>query len=105
MAEQGFTFFAAGNEPFWSLKIDSVNQLLFKTPHSSINFEKIIRSTTENEVIFDASTDSTHQLSIKTQDKYCQDSMSGYLFSQTVTATLQSLEVDTLRGCGLFLDN
>lgn len=104
LAEQGFTFFAAGNEPFWSLKIDSLNQVIFETPDSSKNLGEANLPTIEDKVIFVASTNST-QLAFQVHDEYCQDSMSGYLFPQTVTATLQSSKVDTLRGCGLFLDN
>lgn len=103
LAEQGFTFFAAGNEPFWSLTIDSVNQVIFETPDSSKNLGEANLPTIEDKVIFVASTNST-QLAFQVHDEYCQDSMSGYLFPQTVTATLQQSKVDTLRGCGLFLN-
>lgn len=58
----------------------------------------------EDEVLFEVSTDST-QISIRIQDEYCRDSMSGYLFPQTVEATFQTAEMDTLRGCALFLNN
>lgn len=105
LAEQGFTFFAAGNEPFWSLKIDSLNRAMFETPDSSINFGEVNRSTLKNVIFLEASTDSTqHSIQIQVQEEYCQDSMSGYLFPQTVTATLHPSEVDTLRGCGIYLD-
>lgn len=104
LAEQGFTFFSAGNEPFWSVKVDSLNEMIFETPDSSIHFGEINTSTMQNKVLFSASTDST-ELSVQVQDVYCQDSMSGYLFPQTVLATLQPSEMDTLRGCGLFLED
>lgn len=103
LANQGYTFFATGNEPFWSLKIDSLNQAIFETPESSINFEEVNRSSTNGEIVFEGSTDST-QITIQVRSDYCRDSMSGYLFPQTVTATLQPFESDTLRGCGIFLD-
>lgn len=103
LAEQGFTFFAAGNEPFWSLRIDSLNQLIFETPDSSIHFGEVNQSIIENEMSLDASTDST-QLSVQVQDEYCQDSMSGYLFPLTITATMQPSGTDSLKGCGLFLE-
>jgi uncharacterized membrane protein len=104
LADQGYTFFAAGNEPFWSIKIDSLNQMIFETPDSSKNFGEINRSSSNDKIVFETSADTT-QITIQVKDQFCQDSMSGYLFSQTVTAVLEPSEMDTLRGCGLFLDH
>lgn len=103
LSNKGFTFFAAGNEPFWSLKIDSFNQAIFETPESSINFGEVNRSSTDKEAVFEGSTDST-QITFQVRSDPCQDSMSGYLFPQTVTVSLQPFESDSLQGCGIFLD-
>ncbi|NBC66777.1 MAG: hypothetical protein GVY07_14115 [Bacteroidetes bacterium] len=102
LSEQGYTFFAAGNEPFWSMKIDSLQQLTYEKPGSTRNLGEVSRSMIDNAKLIQTSTDST-QLSIRVQDKYCRDSMSGYLFPKTVMAVMKSAQVDTLRGCGLFL--
>ncbi|MDR9364343.1 MAG: copper resistance protein NlpE N-terminal domain-containing protein [Balneolaceae bacterium] len=104
LSEQGFIFFAAGNEPFWSIKIDSLNLMTYEKPGSTRNLGEVSRSMIENGILFETSADSI-QLSIRVQDKYCRDSMSGYLFPETVTAVMKSSQVDTLRGCGLFLEN
>lgn len=103
LAVKGFTYFAAGNEPFWSLKIDSLNQLLFETPNRELNVGETVLSEIEDKIQFEASSDSI-QIAVQIRREYCQDSMSGYLFPQTVTVLMQTSGVDTLRGCGLFLN-
>ncbi len=102
LADQGYMFFAAGNEPFWSLRIDSLNQVVFESPESELNLGTVNADSVKNKMQFEVSTDST-QLSLEIQDEYCQDSMSGYLFPLTITATMQPSKVDSLHGCGLFL--
>lgn len=104
LANEGYAFYANGNEPFWSLTIDSLNQAVFESPERKINLGKVDLSTFKNEMRFEASTDST-QLSVQIKDEFCQDSMSGYLFPLTITATLQPSPVDSLQGCGLFIDS
>lgn len=104
LADRGYAFFATGNEPFWSIQIDSLDQLIFESPEKELNFGKINASTIRNEMQFETSTDST-QLSVQIRDEYCQDSMSGYLFPLIISVTMQPFPVDTLEGCGLFLDS
>ncbi|MDX1642441.1 MAG: copper resistance protein NlpE N-terminal domain-containing protein, partial [Balneolaceae bacterium] len=103
LASQGFKFFAGGNEPFWSVKMDSLNQLIFETPDSTQRFGRADSSKKGDQVSLSASTES-RRLTIQSEDKYCQDSMNGYLFPQNVTLILQTTERDTLSGCGLFLN-
>lgn len=103
LAEQGHTFFAAGNEPFWSLKVDSLNHLIFETPELSQNLGETDFLNTSGEIQLEAETNSTH-ISVHVRKSYCRDSMSGYLFPQTATAILQTADVDTLHGCGVFLN-
>lgn len=101
LAEQRYTFFATGNEPFWSIKIDSLNQVMFESPEMKVDLGILDPSVIKSEMQFEISTDST-QLSVQITDEYCQDSMSGYLFPLTITATMQPSNVDSLKGCGLF---
>lgn len=101
LANKGYAFYAKGNEPFWSLTIDSLNQVIFESPERKLNLGKVDLSTFKNEMRFETSSDSA-QFSLQIQDEYCQDSMSGYLFPLTITATMQPSPVDSLKGCGLF---
>ncbi|WP_234572526.1 copper resistance protein NlpE N-terminal domain-containing protein [Rhodohalobacter sp. 614A] len=103
LAKQGFTFYAGGNEPFWSVKMDSMNNFIFETPDSSQHFEKTDSTRNTDQIIFEGNSDSG-QITIQVMDNYCQDSMSGYLFPQTVSVVLAPAKTDTLAGCGLFLD-
>lgn len=103
LADQGFTFFAGGNEPFWSLKVDSTNHIIFETPDSSMNFQQTNSSKSDSIVVLEAISDS-NEITIQAKNEYCQDSMSGYLFPKTVSVYLKTARTDTLTGCGLFLN-
>lgn len=104
LADHGFKFYAGGNEPFWSVKMDSLNHLIFETPDSTQYFGQADSSKNGNQVILSASSESG-QLTIQAGDRYCQDSMSGYLFPRQVIIIMQTEKRDTLSGCGLFLNN
>lgn len=104
LADQGYKFYAGGNEPFWSLKIDSLNHLIFETPDSTQRFSDTDSTKDGDTVILKANSESG-QITIQAEDNYCQDSMSGYLFPQTVSVVLESARNDTLSGCGLFLNS
>lgn len=103
LADQGFTFFANGNEPFWSVKVDSMNRTIFGTPDATQNFGRTDSTQFNDSIVFEAKADS-NQIIIRVNKISCQDSMSGYLFPRTVTVYLQSAKTDTLTGCGLFLN-
>ncbi len=103
LREEGIKFFATGNEPFWNIQIDPSNRIVFKTPESTQNFDITDSSKTDTIIQYISATDSTNII-VRVEDSYCQDSMSGYLFSETVTVLLQNGKSDTLKGCGLFLN-
>lgn len=103
LADQGFKFFANGNEPFWSVKMDSLNHLTFETPDSTLRFEEADSSNEGSHIILKAHSESA-QITLQTQRNFCQDSMSGYLFPREVTVFLHTAKRDTLSGCGLFLN-
>jgi len=103
LAVQGYKYFAAGNEPFWSLKIDSLHHAVFKTPDSQIEFEQMELPDTSNNVEIDLKQNNI-SLTISIQEDICRDSMSGYLFPQTVEVILQTIKPNTFKGCGLFLN-
>lgn len=104
LADQGFKFYAGGNEPFWSVKMDSLNNLIYETPDSTLRFSDTDSTKNENQVILKASSESI-QITIQAGNNYCQDSMSGYLFPRKATVYLQMVNRDTLTGCGLFLNS
>lgn len=103
LADQEFKFFAGGNEPFWSLRIDSLNNLIFETPDSTVTFGKADSSKIGNRIVLKA-VSKTGQITVHSNDIYCQDSMSGYLFPRTVSILFEPAIQDTLTGCGLFLN-
>lgn len=103
MAERGYLFYAAGNEPFWSLRLDSMNHLFYKTPLDSTLFEAKDLSYSGRQTTLRASSD-LGRITVDTIDRYCQDSMSGYLFPLEVKVYLNTSVRDTLNGCGLYLN-
>lgn len=104
LANQEFKFYAGGNEPFWSVKKDSLNNLIFETPDSTKHFSDADSTKEGNQIILKAVSESG-QITIQATNNYCQDSMSGYLFPQTVFVILESARNDTLNGCGTFLNS
>lgn len=104
LADQGYTFYAGGNEPFWSLKIDSLNRLIFETPDSTRHFSDADSTKDGNTVVVKANSE-LGQITIQAGSNYCQDSMSGYLFPRQIKVIMQSAKQDTLTGCGTFLNS
>ncbi|MEX2456048.1 MAG: copper resistance protein NlpE N-terminal domain-containing protein [Balneolaceae bacterium] len=99
--EEGVTFVSNGNEPFWSVQIFEENKLKFQTPEA--NWTASISNIKQNrdEQIYQAEAD-TGSLKIFIRDEYCRDSMSGFLFTHTVSVQVNN---DTeMNGCGRFLE-
>ena len=99
LREEGVQFTASGNEPFWTIQIDRNNNAVLTTPGFEIN-TTIENFNTESLVIHtNFETDSeTAYLSVSKQ--YCVDSMSGFLFTHTITLSMDS---ETMYGCGKVL--
>lgn len=100
--ENGVTYQASGNEPFWGIRIYQENRLLFSEPGDSLRFESIsIERENKKRIRVDAENDSA-SLNLTLENRLCRDSMSGALFSyssQLIISKISS-EPDTLTGCG-----
>lgn len=99
LKEKGIDFIASGNEPFWSIQLDAGNTLIYRTPEDSIQIQAPDIQSSEEEISF--STGGAHSIEMQAVKKYCIDTMSGFLFTHTVTARVDGR---SLTGCGLFLD-
>lgn len=96
---RGITWLASGNEPFWSIrKMDK--DAVYSTPESEIELELIEKSEDSSVERFRFESDEM-SISVVAHDTFCRDSMSGFLFDQTVEITLNGEE--THRGCGKYL--
>ena len=97
----GFTFIAYGNEPFWSVQVTNKEYVIYQTPQmrksGSLEQRRFDESFNSLEALFGSGE--TLQLSFT--NEFCRDSMSGFLFSRTVTLQYEGREE---RGCGRFLN-
>ncbi|MEX0904588.1 MAG: copper resistance protein NlpE N-terminal domain-containing protein [Balneolaceae bacterium] len=99
--EEGIDFIASGNEPFWSVRINTEISLLYITPGDSIRAASPQVQETDSSAIYTADTGS-QTITLHAEEKYCVDSMSGFLFTHTVTA--ETGDPELLHGCGIYLD-
>jgi len=105
LGEDGIEFTASGNEPFWSVRISRDRELNYQTPDRSILLDarKLIDSKSEpsagNTIIYHAVSDTSEYI-LQINPVHCQDNMSGFLFTHTVTFTIDN---KLYRGCGTFL--
>jgi uncharacterized membrane protein len=95
---KGFTFWATGNEPGWTLRIGP-KQTIFETDYGPF---KHAFATTPPEKIADAMTtyhlsSDEHRLDIVLRKLACEDSTSGDQFETTVIAIFDG---KPLPGCG-----
>lgn len=101
LRQKGFEFIAAGNEPFWSIRVTDKDYVIYETPQirksGSLEQDKF----DETSPGLNAAFGSGETLELAVSDEYCRDSMSGFLFTHTVTL---QFEGDEQRGCGRFLN-
>ncbi|MCC5906074.1 MAG: copper resistance protein NlpE N-terminal domain-containing protein [Balneolaceae bacterium] len=98
--EDGVRLVASGNEPFWSVHIEGENKLNFLTPDSTLSFEINKPSGSDDKLSYSAEED-FGKFQLNLVEKYCQDTMSGYLFTHTATIEIAGNSMD---GCATFLD-
>ena len=100
LKEDGVHLVASGNEPFWSVRIEGETKLTFLTPDSTLSFEINKPAGNDDILSFSAEQDfGTFRLNL--EEKYCQDTMSGYLFPHTATIEIAG---NSMNGCAAFLD-
>ncbi|MGB4772007.1 MAG: hypothetical protein WBP58_11130 [Chitinophagaceae bacterium] len=100
-------FFANGQEPGWSLDIDSTNLIRFTSyAMPAINSPWIAPTTKENTTIFNTSTESA-TMEISIVQGSCADVMSGQLYTHAVTVRIKrgaDKDFKTFKGCGTFVN-
>jgi uncharacterized membrane protein len=102
LKEDGIDFLASGNEPFWNVQIDfDGNRVLrYRTPESDIEFP-LPEKSEENDVIRWYTENRYGSVTLTVQEKYCRDTMSGFLFTHTVT--IMKNGGSEMHGCGRYL--
>lgn len=101
MNKEGVTFVSNGNEPFWSVQINEDDEINYQTPESSWTAPVSDKQEYEDEQIYQAETDE-NALKVTIINEYCQDTMSGFLFTHTVQVQLKG--EPNMDGCGRFLE-
>jgi uncharacterized membrane protein len=97
----GFTFIASGNGPFWSVRVTDKDYVIYETPEMRKSGSLEQRRFDESSNTLDALFGSGETLQLSITDEVCRDSMSGFLFSHTVTLQYEGREES---GCGRFLN-
>jgi uncharacterized membrane protein len=100
-------FFAIGQEPGWSLDIDSTNLIRFTSyAMPAINSPWIAPTTKENTTTYTTSTESA-TMEISIVQGSCADVMSGQLYTHAVTVRIKrgtDKDFKTFKGCGTFVN-
>jgi uncharacterized membrane protein len=98
--EDGIRLIASGNEPFWGIRIDNENELLFQAPDSSFTIT-VNKPAEDGGLLIYQSEHDFGEFHLHIEKGVCLDSMSGYPFTHTVSLTLAG---QSLNGCALFPD-
>ncbi len=106
LRDEGVEFIASGNEPFWSVRISNDEKLTYTTPDTSIVADTFVKADVEDKregketIIYYYRMDSSEYV-LQAEPVYCQDTMSGFLFTHTVQF---SIDETVYEGCGKFLN-
>lgn len=104
LRERGFRFLASGNEPFWSIQVTNNDVVIYRTPdlRKSGSIEQGSLTSSSESGSYTVQFGSGQSLVVDVNDDYCSDSMSGFLFTHTVT--MQYDNGSQQEGCGRFLN-
>lgn len=103
-SRDNYILHASGNEPFWSLDLNSGDEITFKTIDGYILSVPTIDAVIDNDsgiVIYNSETEKG-LLRIKVYNKECIDNMSGKVFASKVEVELITKEGKKkfYQGCG-----
>ncbi|MFN9491981.1 MAG: hypothetical protein ACK57D_02900, partial [Sphingobacteriales bacterium] len=100
-------FVALGQEPGWSLDLDSGNLIRFTSyAMPAINSPWIVPITKDNTTTYTTSTESA-TMEITIVQGSCADVMSGQLYTHVVTVRIKrgaDKDFKTFKGCGTFVN-
>ena len=100
LRDEGVDFLASGNEPFWNIRIDFDEQIHYRTPGKNL-FAAVPEPVQENDTLIYNTEMEEDRMRIAIKKEYCRDSMSGFLFTHTVSIQLNGEQ--ELKGCGRYL--
>lgn len=101
LREEGVLFSASGNEPFWNVRIHHGGEAVYRTPMREESGTVTQTSSDNGATLWHVDFD--EDFIITTQNLPCQDSMSGFQFTHTVT--VQTDSEAQLIGCGRYLND
>jgi uncharacterized membrane protein len=100
LRDEGVDFLASGNEPFWNIRIDIDKQIQYRTPEKNL-YAEVPEPVQENDALtYNAEMEEGNML-ITIKKEYCRDTMSGFLFTHTVSIQLN--DEQEFKGCGRYL--
>lgn len=109
LQESGVRFVSSGNEPFWSFRVTEEGLGQFSVPDSTIE-TRIHQQDPEQDSGSPDTMDPDHAhdtlishdtgLRAEIEKSFCQDTMSGVLFTHTVSINFKGVE---FTGCGTYL--
>lgn len=97
---KGVVFVASGNEPFWSIRINEADEVIYQTPGTEMA-GTLVEETNQDQDNFWRVGFDDKEVDITSQRTPCKDTMSGFQFTEAVT--LQISDSEQLTGCGRFL--
>lgn len=101
LRDDGIDFIASGNEPFWSVQIDFHGELKYRTPETDQTVPVPELRDEDDVKILQAELDSGSMV-ISIKNNFCRDTMSGFLFTHTVSVQFNGEREIT--GCGRYLN-
>jgi uncharacterized membrane protein len=101
--EEKIRFLASGNEPFWTVRVDSADTLTYITPETEWSEQAGHQIAGEELFVWTTRHENT-DLTLTAETAWCRDSMSGFLFTHKVTLVLSDGVTGEFRGCGRFLE-
>lgn len=102
LRKNGVKFVGNGNEPFWAFHVLEGDTLLYMEPDLEIKSRSLSINQLDSGVEYLAEFSSDHSLEISLNRQFCQDTMSGFLFTHTVTVTEPGV-TRPRHGCGRYL--
>lgn len=100
LRNEGVKFVGTGNEPFWNFNVLEGDTLVYTTPEMELKSRSLDIQQHESGANYFAEFGSDQSIEINVQRQFCQDTMSGFMFTHAVTVTKDGM-VNT--GCGRYL--
>ncbi len=100
LRKNGVNFVGNGNEPFWAFHVLEGDTLVYMKPDLVVKSQSLDINQHESGVDYQATFSSDLQIEIHAEKQFCQDTMSGFMFTHVITITENG---DTNTGCGRYL--